>query len=1056
MTGPTRLRSRAAALAMGAALLLAPPPLAAQSTGTAAAVDPSLFSGLSWRNVGPNRGGRSIAVAGTPARPLEYYFGATGGGVWKTVDGGTTWNPVGDGQFATSSAGALAQCYADPDVVWAGFGEVQFRGNIIPGDGVYRSTDAGLTWTHMGLASSTGQQMVARIRIDPADCSRVYVAVLGDPFGPNEERGIYRTTDGGATWRKVLHRSNEAGAVDLVIDPSNPRTLFAGTWQVYRKPWLMNSGGPGSGLFRSYDGGDTWTELTRRPGLPAGLWGKVGVSVSGADRNRVYAIIEHEEGGVFVSDDRGESWQRVSDDRNLRQRAFYYTRIYADPQDRETVYVVNVQFWRSRDGGKTWSAIGVPHGDNHDLWIDPTNNQRMINSNDGGANVSWNAGRTWTGQEYPTAQMYDVRVTNHFPYHVCGGQQDNSTACVPMDGDGTFLYAPGGCETGPVTPHPADVNLFYSACYGGTMTLMSHITGQNRAITVWPVNPMGHSAGDLRERFQWNHPITASQHDTRVVYVGSQHVWRSDNGGQSWTRISDDLTYADPGTLGPSGGDITRDQTSVEYYGTIWRIAESPHAAGELWTGSDDGRLHITRDDGRTWTEITPPDLPKFSRIHEIDLSPHQPGKAYFAAVRYRMQDVAPYVYRTTDYGRTWTKIVNGIPHGHYVRSVREDLKRPGLLYAGTEVGVMVSFDDGANWQSLSLNLPAVQVPGLVLKDDDVVIATHGRSYYVLDNVEPLRQAAARLAAADLHLYRPATAVRTLSRPVFNYSRTRNFLPEIDYYLGRTADSVRIEILDAAGQPVRTYRASGDPPAAAPGGGGGGGGFAAARPGLTKGHHRFRWDMRYAGPRDFPGLIMWAANTQGPLAPPGRYQVRVTANGQTRTESFEIVKDPRLTDVTQADFEAQFQLSRQIAARVDDAHRAVLQIRDVRGQVDDRLGRSSDAALAMEAGRFKDGIAGVEGEVYQVRMQARQDPLNYPIKLNNQIAALRGVVESADARPTDQSVEAFRFLSSELDVQLTRLQILFTEDLARLNERLRSLGLEPVTVPPMTDRPVTF
>lgn len=1019
-----------------------------QAWQQAPAVDPALFGDLRWRNVGPNRGGRSIAVAGTTARPLEYYFGATGGGVWKTTDAGSTWSPVGDGQFATSSAGAVAQCEANPDVVWAGFGEVQLRGNVIPGDGVYRSTDAGRTWRHMGLASPTGQQMVGRIRIDPADCQRVYVAVLGDPFGPNEERGVFRTTDGGASWRKVLFRGPQAGAVDLVLDPRQPRTLYAGFWQAHRKEWKLESGGPGSGLFKSTDGGDTWTELSRRPGLPSTTWGKVGVSVSGADPNRVYAIVEAEEGGVFASDDAGATWTRVSEDRNLRQRAFYYTRIYADPVDRETVYVVNVQFWRSRDGGRTWAAIGVPHGDNHDLWIDPANNQRMINSNDGGANVSWNAGQTWTGQAYPTAQMYDVRTTSHFPYHICGGQQDNSTACVPMDGDGSYFYAPGGCETGPVTPHPADMNLFYAACYGGSMSYMSRITGQQRAVNVWPVNPMGNSARDLRERFQWNHPITASRHNPRVVYVGSQHVWRSDNGGQSWTRLSQDLTWAEPETLGPSGGDITRDQTSVEYYGTVWRIAESPRAAGELWVGSDDGRVHLTRDDGRTWTEITPPGLPKFSRVHEIDVSPHTPGKAYLAAVRYRSQDVRPYVYRTTDYGRTWTPIVAGIPAGHYVRTIREDLRRPGLLYAGTEMGVLVSFDDGARWQSLQLNLPAVQVPGLVLAGDDVVIATHGRSYYVLDNVTPLRQARAELAAATVHLYTPATATRTLSRPTESYNRRRSFQPEIDYYLGAPADSVVMDILDARGGLIRRFTARA--PAAGAPAGGGAGGLAA-----TKGHHRFGWDMRYPGPRDFPGLIFWGANTQGPLAPPGRYQARLTALGQVQTVAFEIVKDPRLTEVTQADFEAQFQMATEITRRVDEAHRGVLEVRGVRDQVADRLRRSGDAALAEEAGRFRAAISDVEGEIYQVRLQARQDPLNYPIKLNNQIAALRGIVESADARPTDQVRTALDFLSAELDAQLTRLQILFTEDLGRLNDRLRRLGLDPIVVPDRRDPRIT-
>ncbi len=800
-------RTCRAALALVGATLL-PPVISAQTRGPSAgsppapavaAVSPSLYSSLSWRNVGPNRGGRAITVVGTVARPLEYYFGATGGGVWKTTDAGVTWNPVGDGQFATSSVGAIAQCEANPDIIWAGMGEVQFRGNVIPGDGLYRSTDAGKTWTHAGLASKTGQQMIGRVRIDPTDCNRLYVAAFGDPYGPNDERGVYRSVDGGATWERVLFRNRETGAVDLVIDPSNPRTLYAGLWQAYRKEWMLSSGGPGSGLFKSTDGGTTWTELTKNPGMPTGMWGKVGVSVSGADPNRVYAIIENEKGGVFVSDDAGATWRQVSDNRNLRQRAFYYTRVVADPKDKETLYVLNVQFHRSRDGGKTWQTINVPHGDNHDLWIAANDPNRMIESNDVGANVSWNAGATWTGQPYPTAQMYDVRVTNHFPYQICGGQQDNSTACVPMDGDGSYMYAPGGCETGPVTPHPADVNLFYAACYGGSMSFMSRITGQQRAVNVWPVNPMGNSAIDLKERFQWNHPITASNHDPRVVYVGSQHVWRSDNGGESWKRISGDLTYADPATLGASGGDITRDQTSVEYYGTVWRITESSHAKGELWVGSDDGKVHLTRNDGESWTDITPKGLPKFSRVHEVDVSPHTPGKAYIAAVRYRSQDIAPYVYRTTDYGRTWTRITTGIPDGHYVRSIREDLKRPGLLYAGTERGVMVSFDDGTSWQSLQLNLPTVQVPGLVLKDDDIVIATHGRSYYVLDNITPLRQAAAELTDRDVVLYKPAATTRTLSQPADNYSRRKTFLPEFDYYLGKDADTVRLEILDARG-----------------------------------------------------------------------------------------------------------------------------------------------------------------------------------------------------------------------------------------------------------------
>jgi len=989
--------------------------------------DPALFGALQWRNVGPDRGGRSIAVAGTPSRVHEYYFGATGGGLWKTSDGGITWRPMGDGQFQSSTVGALAQCYADPDVVYAGMGEVQLRGDIIPGDGVYRSTDAGVTWTHVGLAAGTGQQMVGRVRVHPDDCRRVWVAVLGDVYGTNPERGVYRSSDGGDTWERVLYRDDKTGAVDLVMDPSNPDVLYASLWEVFRRPWMLSSGGPGSGLFKSTDGGSTWTELTRNPGLPQGMVGKIGVSVSGADPDRVYAIIEAEDGGVFVSDDGGATWTRVSEDRNLRQRAFYYTRLYADPMERETVYVVNVQFWRSRDGGSTWESIAVPHGDNHDLWIADDDNQRMINSNDGGANVSVNGGASWTGQRYPTAQMYDVSLTSHFPYHICGGQQDNSASCVPSDGDGSYWYDVAGCETGPVTPHPEDTDIYYGACYGGSLQVGDRSTGQSRAINVWPVNPMGNSAGDIRERFQWNLPIRISPHDPEKVYVASQYVWESTNRGQSWRRISPDLTYADPSTLGPSGGPITRDQTSVEYYATVWEIAPSPHDPGTLWVGSDDGRVHITRDGGGHWEDITPPDLPRFSRVFKIDVSPHRPGKAYLAAVRYRMQDVAPYAYKTEDYGQTWTKIVEGVPEGHFIRVIREDLRWPGLLYAGTEHGVLVSFDDGGRWHSLQLNLPDVSVQGMALRDDDVVIATHGRSFYVLDNVEPLRQYGPSVAGAQLHLFQPAVATRTLSRPTDSYGRRKSFAPQVDYWLGADADTVRIEILDRAGDLIRSYDVTG------------------ARAGA--GLHRFSWDMRYPSAADFPGMIFWAANTAGPLAPPGSYQVRVTAHGQTQVQPLEIRKDPRLEHVSDADFQAQFRLASRIRDRTDDANRAVIAIRELKSAIDDRVGQAEDDALAARARAFKEELSAVEEEIYQVRMEARQDPLNYPIMLNNQIAALRGIVESADARPTDQAVEAFLELSGLLEVELRRLAETVEARLPELNGVLRQLGVAEIPAP---------
>jgi photosystem II stability/assembly factor-like uncharacterized protein len=1033
-----------------------------------AVFDATAFRALEWRNVGPNRGGRSIAVSGTASRPHEYYFGATGGGLWKSGDGGATWLPLGDGQFRSSTVGAIGQCEANPDILYVGFGEVQYRGNIIPGDGVYRSTDAGATWTHVGLASSTGQQMVGRVRVHPTDCDRVYAAVLGDPYGPNEERGVFRSQDGGRTWRKVLYRGPDAGAVDLVLDPRNAAVLYAGFWEVRRRPWLLWSGGEGSGLFKSTDGGETWTELTRNAGMPGGIWGKVGVSVSAADPDRVYAIIEAEDGGVFASDDAGATWERVSTDRNLRQRAFYYTRIYADPQDRETVYVLNVQFWRSRDGGRTWQSITVPHVDNHDLWIAPNDSRRMINANDGGANVSVNGGETWTGLLYPTAQMYTLKTTSHFPYHICGGQQDNSTVCVPSDGDGTSWYAAGGCESGWVTPHLRDPDIYYAACYGGQFSVYDRSTGQTRSIQVWPINPMGHSASELRERFQWTFPHVLSPHDSEVLYAGSQHLWRSTNRGHSWERISGDLAYGDPETLGPSGGPITRDQTSVEYYGTIFSIAPSPHDANTIWTGSDDGKVHVTRDGGATWHDVTPRELPKYSRVHYIDVSPQRAGTAYVAATRYRMQDIAPYVFRTDDHGRSWTKIVNGIRHGDHVRGVVADPVRAGLLFAGTENGVYVSFDDGASWQSLQLNLPVSPIHAIAIRDDDLIVATHGRSYYVLDDITPLRQLDARIVAAPAHLYRPANGIR--SRAGIGHGDGRYFGGRsrqlngatVYYHLGETANEVKVEVLDERGTLIRDFTAHRATDGAATTGTTTPERFGAIPsttrgPGIAPGFPRgdgggthaglnvFRWDLRYPGATTFPGLIMWAAGTQGPLAPPGSYQVRLTVDGQVvGTQPMRVEKDPRLTHVTSAEFEEQFRLALQIRDRTSEANGAVLLIRDLRGQVEDRLSRTEDAAVRRSADALLASIGEVESAIYQVRLEARQDPLNYPIRLNNKIAALLGQVESADGRPTVQQYEIFEELSTELAAEITRLESALDGELAELNRQLEARGLEPV------------
>jgi photosystem II stability/assembly factor-like uncharacterized protein len=1049
-----RLRSRRA-LAMFAVMFAGvasafPPQLAnAQQT---AAIDSAFFGGLSYRNVGPVRGGRSIAVGGSTARPFEYYFGATGGGVWKTTDGGTSWRPMTDRFLRSSSVGAIGVCEQNPDVVYAGMGEVQFRGNIMQGDGVYKTTDAGRTWTHMGLPES---QAIGRIRVHPTNCDIAYAAVLGHSFGPNPDRGVYKTTDGGRNWTRVLYKSPNTGAVDLSLDPNNPNTLYASLWQVQRSSWGMESGGPEGGLYKSTDGGANWQELTRNPGLPKGLWGKVGVSVSPVDANRVYALIEADEGGVYRSDDAGATWTRTNDERKLRQRAFYYTRLYADSKEKDVVYALNVGFFKSTDGGKTFpTQLRPPHGDNHDLWIAPNDNRRMVQANDGGANVSVNGGETWTGQAYPTSQLYHITTTNHKPYWVCGAQQDNSTACVRSRGwpQMADLVAVGGGESGYIASDPENPNIFYAGNYGGFLTRYDYATGSSQVINVWPENPMGHSSSDIRERFQWTFPIVFSRRGPKTLYVGSQHLWATTTEGKSWTRISPDLTRHDPKTMGPSGGPITKDQTGVETYATIFTIAPSPHDQNVIWTGSDDGYVQITRDGGKTWTNVTPPDLREFARISMIEVSPHRPAAAYVAAKRHQSDDRAPYAYKTEDYGRTWTKIVNGIAGHDYVHVVREDPARARLLFAGTEHSVYISFDDGANWRRFNQNLPqSVQVPDLVIKDNDLVIGTHGRSAYVMDNITSLRQLSPTVLAADVHLFDPVDAARGLDQSV-----------GINYFLKRPAQRVSIDVVDARGQVVRSFSSADSVPAAGRGGGGGddeesGGGRGGGAPRVSNraGVNRFNWDMRYPGPTTFPNMILWAAGSAGPRAIPGDYSVRLRVdNAAPLTQQFRITTDPRVPGVTMPDLQAQFDLAMQVRNRTSEANEGVIRIRNVKAQIDDRVAKANDGKFADMARELKEKLSRVEEELYQVRNQSSQDPLNYPIKLNNKLAALLGAVEGVEGRPTAQTYEVFKELSARLDQQLNWLNTIFSQDIPRFNTQwLRPRNLDPITVP--APRPVT-
>ncbi|MFQ5789926.1 MAG: glycosyl hydrolase, partial [Acidobacteriota bacterium] len=841
--------------------------------------------------------------------------------------------------------------------------------------------------------------------------------------------------------------SDRAGAADLIIDRKNPNVIYASIWQVYRKAWKMWGAGPDSGLYKSENGGDTWINLTKNPGMPEPPIGKIGVTVSPVDPNRVWAIVEANEGGVFRSDDGGASWIRTNDERKLRQRAFYYSRIYADPLDRETVYCLNTRFYKSTDGGNTFDiTIRVPHGDNHDLWIDPNNPRRMINSNDGGGNISINGGETWTEQDYITTQLYHVTTTSDTPYHVCGAQQDNTTVCVPSDDWRNMLvpfganhgwrYAVGGGESGYITQHPSNLDLFYAGSQGALLTRYDRSNGQIRDIQVYPRFFSGEPASALPERWQWTFPIVFSPVEENILYTTSQHVWRTTNDGQSWERISPDLTYADPETLGPTGGLITMDMNGPEIYATVFALTPSYHDVNTIWAGSDDGLVHITRNGGKKWDNITPPDMPKYTRVSIIEESHHRPGTAYVAANRYQVDDRQPYVWRTRDYGQTWTKIVNGIQPGHFARAVREDPVREDLLFLGTEHGVDVSFDAGDRWQSLQLNLPDTPVRDLVVKSYDIVLGTHGRGFWILDDIDPLRQMTPEVYEAALTLFKPHRGVRGVENGV------------IQYMLKEPAEKVIVEILDETGNVIRTVEGTPEdekkprpepsffrPPPPPP-------------PTVHAGLNRFDWDLRYQGATSFEGMIIWSAQPErGPKAPPRRYQVRVTAGGKTETQGFELEMDPRLSGITAADLQEQFELASKIRDKTSAANEAVIQIRDIRKQVDERLEASTNPDLERTAEAFLEKIAAIEGELYQVKNRSNQDPLNFPIKLNNRLASLRRSVETGDARPTDGAYRVFEELSVELEGHLQNLQRALASDLVSLNDELEGLSLKPIEVP---------
>lgn len=1026
------------------------------------AFDPKLFKALEYRNIGPFRGGRVTAVTGVIGERETYYMGSTGGGVWKTTDGGITWRNISDEAFKSASVGAIAVAPSDSNVLYAGMGSACVRGNTSPGDGVYRSTDAGTTWKHVGLEEA-GQ--IGRISVHPKDPDRVYVAALGHAFGPNEERGVFRTGDGGATWEKVLYVSDKVGAVDLAMDPKNPRILYASTWRVERKPWTLISGGEGSGLHKSTDGGDTWEELT--DGLPEGIKGKIGIAVSGADPDRVWALVEAEEGGLFRSENGGKTFRLINPDRSFRQRAWYYTHVYADPQDLNTVYILNTAIWRSHDGGKEFEFVRGPHGDHHDLWINPDDPRNLINGNDGGANVSCNGGKSWSTQaNQPTAEMYRVSVDGRFPYRVYGCQQDNSCVSLPSRTSSSGIerhhwYVIGGCESGHVAIDPRDPEISYAGCYGGAITRFDHRTGQDRDIMAYPQFAVGQAARDLKYRFQWNAPIRLSPHDPGVLYHASQHVHRTTDEGQSWEIISPDLTRNDKSRQEYAGEPITRDNTGVEVYGTVFAFEESPHQAGLLWAGTDDGLVHLSRDSGASWERITPGRMPEWGQVNMIELSAHDPGRAFLAVTRYRMDDFKPYIFRTDDYGESWELLTdgrNGIHDRHFVRVVREDPERKGLLYAGTEFGMYVSFDDGERWQPFQQNLPVTPITDLAVTQQDLVVATQGRSFWILDDLTPLHRLDDAVAKAEVHLFEPRDAYRFRGGFSFGRRGPAGANPPggvmIHYTLSRKLEEdeeLTLEILDMVGNVLRSLSSTKEEPQAPNpwrrfiGDLGG----ARTLP-VEEGMNRYVWNMRLHDADMVQDAVVWGIG-RGPRVPPGRYQVRLKLGDAARTQQFEIKKDPRLS-VTQKDLEEQFDLARRIWTSISEGHRALKRIRDIRQQVDDLHRRLEDAGKAEgveeAADALKEKLAAIEVSIHQVKAESSQDVLNFPPKLDNQLIGLMSVVESADARPTDGALERYGELRAELDGYLNGLEEVVAGELSAFNDLVLTKSVPPVIVPP--------
>lgn len=1017
-------------------------------TSTADEASVNMLTNVKYRLVGPWRGGRSGAVAGGFTNKNTFYFGATGGGVWKTIDGGSNWKNISDKYFG-GTIGAVAVAPSDENVIYVGEGENSLRGNVSEGlNGMWRSDDGGRSWNNIGLKEG---RHIIRILIHPRNPDIVWAAVIGHLFGPNKERGIYKTTDGGKNWKKVLYVNEQTGASDLVMESGNPSVMYAGMWRVLRTPYSMESGGEGSGLYKSTDGGETWKNISANKGLPKGVWGIVGVAVAPSNPDKVYTIVENAKGGMFASTDAGESWTLTSSDNNIRQRAWYYTKVFVDPKNENLVYAPNVNFMRSRDGGKTFQSVRTPHGDHHDLWIDPENGNRMIVGDDGGAQVSFDGGDSWsTYMNQPTSQIYRVSTDNSFPYRILGAQQDNSTIRIKHRTYGSGIteqdWEPtAGAESGYVVADPLNPDVVYGGNYGGYLSRLDHRTGENRAISTWPDNPMGAGADVQKYRFQWNFPIFFSPHNPKRLYTAGNVLFVTENEGASWQVISPDLTTNDKSKQGPSGGPITKDNTSVEYYSTIFTAAESSLEKDLLWTGSDDGLIYVSRDAGKNWENVTPKDAPKWMMWNSIEPDPFKKGTAYFAGTRYKSDDFSPYLYKTEDYGKSWKLITNGINKMHFTRVLRADQKRPNLLYAGTEYGMYISYNGGADWKSFQLNLPEVPITDLTIKNNDLIVATQGRAFWIIDDLSLVQQtdAGATTTKNNLQVFNvnPAYRIRTGGfnfggGSMANAGQNPPAGAIFNYNLKNVTDSSKmaITIMDKNNEKIRTYSTDAKLPE--------------DKLDISKNMNQFVWNMQYPEADKIDGMILWNGVPGTTLAPPGNYFAKFLYGKDSVTVPFTILADPNYK-ITQQDYDAQFAFLSQIKDKFNEMQKAIKDIRDLRSQINDFValqGKDVPKEIKQKADSINKHMTNIEEKLYQTKAKSGQDVLNFPIRLNDKLSGLYDAVASGNIAPPQQTRDVFVDLSKQVDTELLKFKQIVNEEVPAFNQMIREKALPVIGI----------